>query len=133
MSASPILYPNITSLPGSAYGPGEGRNPSGERGIDSEFNRVLEKELDYVKAPLKFSAHATQRLKDRKISMDPGLLAKVSEAVDLADSKGIEDSLVITPQAALIINVRNRTVVTAMDRNSVFGNVFTNIDGAVIV
>jgi len=40
---------------------------------------------------------------------------------------------VLTQDAALIVNVRNRTVITALDRSSANGNVFTNIDGAVVV
>jgi flagellar operon protein len=60
-------------------------------------------------------------------------MAKVNDAIDTADAKGVEDTLVLTRDAALIVSVKNRTVVTAMDRNSLNGNVFTNIDGAVIV
>ncbi|NBU22033.1 flagellar protein, partial [bacterium] len=90
-------------------------------------------DLGYVKAPLKFSAHATQRLKDRKIVMDSLMMSKVNDAIDKAEAKGVEDTLVLTPDAALIVSVKNRTVITAMDRSSLNGNVFTNIDGAVIV
>ncbi len=60
-------------------------------------------------------------------------MARVSDAIDKADAKGIEDTLVITNDAALIVNVKNRTVITALDKNAMSGNVFTNIDGAVIV
>jgi flagellar operon protein len=35
--------------------------------------------------------------------------------------------------AALVVSIKNRTVVTAMDRNQMQGNVFTNIDSAVII
>jgi flagellar operon protein len=60
-------------------------------------------------------------------------MMKVSDAVDKADAKGVEDTLVLTKDAALIVSVKNRTIITAMDRNQLTGNVFTNIDGAVIV
>ena len=54
-------------------------------------------------------------------------------AVDLARERAIEDSLVILGDLALIINVPSRTVITAMDGQNMKQNVFTNIDGAVIV
>jgi len=142
MSGGPFLYPNVTSLPGQT-GVSQTERPSKKsEGIPGEFDkffdRALEKadskaDLNQIKAPLKFSAHASQRLRERKIAMDPITMAKVSDAVDKAEAKGIEDTLVITSDAALIISVKNRTVVTAMDKNSLSGNVFTNIDGAVIV
>jgi flagellar operon protein len=142
MSNGTFLYPSVTSLPGqSGVGQAE-KQPKKKEGVPGEFDqvfdRVLEKsaepsDLSQIKAPLKFSAHASQRLKDRKIALDPQTLAKVSDAVDKAEAKGIEDTLVLTQDAALIVSVKNRTVITALDKGSLSGNVFTNIDGAVIV
>jgi flagellar operon protein len=93
----------------------------------------MSKELGQVRSPLKFSAHATQRLTERKIQLDQATMAKVNEAVDKAAAKGLEDTLILTPNSALIVNVGNRTVITAMDRGQLQGNVFTNIDGAVVI
>lgn len=93
----------------------------------------LMKDLGAIKQPLKFSAHASQRLQERKIQLDAATMSKVTDAIDKAEAKGIEDTLVLTTDAALIVNVKNRTVITAMDKQSLNGNVFTNIDGAVIV
>jgi flagellar operon protein len=130
-----FLYPNVTSLPAQGSGPVTDAKVGNKKpeGTSSEFDQVLNSSLDQVKAPLKFSAHASQRLKDRKIELDAGMMQKVNDAIDKADAKGIDDTLVLTKDAALIVNVKNRTVVTAMDRGSLSGNVFTNIDGAVIV
>ena len=98
-----------------------------------ELSSIGGAELGQVRQPLKFSAHATQRLNERKIRMDQATMGKVNDAVDKAAAKGVEDTLVLTPDAALIVSVKNRTVITAMDRGSLNGNVFTNIDGAVII
>jgi flagellar operon protein len=144
MSGGPFLYPNVTSLPGqSGVAPAERGTPKKQEGVPGEFDKVFEgelgkgigptKDLGSAKAPLKFSAHATQRLNDRKITLDPKTMAKVSEAVDKAEAKGLEDTLVLTGDAAFIVSVKNRTVITALDKNNLSGNVFTNIDGAVIV
>jgi flagellar operon protein len=154
-----ILYPNVTSLPGQAGVGQSDRLPRKQEGKPGEFDQALgdalsrpvtntgqggpnatthglttgAPDLTQVKAPLKFSAHATQRLSDRKISLDAATMQKVNEAVDKAEAKGLDDALVLTKDAALIVSVKNRTVITAVDRGSMTGNVFTNIDGAVIV
>ena len=49
-----------------------------------------------------------------------------------AGEKGIKDSLILVDQLAFIVNVPNKTVVTAMDQTENKSNIFTNIDGAVI-
>jgi flagellar operon protein len=151
--SSPILYPNVSRLPGQGgvqADPSEKlkRSPDGSpTEFDKVFDRTLNNpaeakgatsveknsELSQIKSPLKFSSHATQRLKDRNIQLDAATMSKVGDAVDKADQKGVQDTLVLTKDAALIVNVKNRTVVTAMDRGALTGNVFTNIDGAVIV
>lgn len=142
MSNAPFLYPNVTSIPGQS---GVGQSDRLQKPKDAtpgEFDRVFEQtlgktqaqpDLNQVRQSLKFSAHASQRLKDRNISFDAATMAKVSDAVDRAEAKGLDDTLVLTNDAALIVSARNRTVITAMDRASLAGNVFTNIDGAVIV
>ncbi len=91
--------------------------------LDSASSQVL----------IKFSSHATSRLRSRGIDMSAEQLRKLSEAVDKAASKGLDDTLVLTKEAAFIVSVKNRTVVTAMDRSQMDGNVFTNIEGAVIM
>jgi flagellar operon protein len=144
IQGSQFLYPNVTSIPGqSGVGSSEPTKRS-ERGVPGEFDSALQKVLDQDKAggaadlsqvrnPLKFSSHASQRLAERKIQIDPAMMAKVNEAIDKAAAKGLEDTLVLTPNAALIVSASNRTVITAMDRTQLQGNVFTNIDGAVVI
>jgi flagellar operon protein len=136
-----ILYPNVTAIPGKGSEAGKTQAPKTQPG---EFDQILDsklqttegvkgKDLYQIQSPLKFSAHALQRLSERKIALDPETLTKLSGAIDKAESKGVDDTLVLTKDAALIVNVKNRTVVTAMDKNQLTGNVFTNIDGAVII
>jgi flagellar operon protein len=47
--------------------------------------------------------------------------------------KGGRESLVMMGDSALVVSVKNRTVVTALDKAQMRGNVFTNIDSAVII
>ncbi|WP_239565737.1 TIGR02530 family flagellar biosynthesis protein [Paenibacillus sacheonensis] len=82
---------------------------------------------------IKFSQHAEQRIAQRGITLKPEALAKIGNAIDQAAAKGAKDSLVVYRDIAMIVNVPSRTVVTAMDGNAMQGNVFTQIDSAVIV
>jgi flagellar operon protein len=88
---------------------------------------------DLAKAPVKFSSHAAARLTSRGIDMGAEQMRKLGEAVDKAAAKGLDETLILTKDAAFIVSVKNRTVVTAMDKSQLEGNVFTNIEGAVIV
>jgi flagellar operon protein len=82
---------------------------------------------------LTFSAHAEARMKSRQISLSPERMLKLEGAVERAKLKGSRDSLVLLSNLAFIVNIPNRTVVTAMDGDSLRENVFTNIDSTVIV
>ena len=92
------------------------------------FKKVFEKELQ----SLKFSKHAQQRLESRNIELNDMDKSKLENAVSMADKKGSQDSLVFLRDMAFIVSVKNRTVVTAMDRENMRENVFTNIDSAVV-
>lgn len=78
-----------------------------------------------------FSKHASMRLNDRNLSLSNSQIKRVENGIKKAEEKGIKDSLVLVDNIALLVNVKNKTVVTAIDNNS--EKVYTNIDGAVIV
>ncbi|BBI34434.1 TIGR02530 family flagellar biosynthesis protein [Cohnella abietis] len=82
---------------------------------------------------LKFSHHAEQRLQQRGIELLPDQISRIANAVDQAAAKGAKDSLVLFQNIAMIVNVPNRTVVTAMDGNSMKEHIFTQIDSAIVV
>ena len=84
-------------------------------------------------APLKFSAHAESRLESRNISLSDGELDALNAAAAKAEAKGARDTLVMMGDVAFIVNIQNRTVVTAVDRESMSEHVFTSIDSAVVV
>lgn len=91
------------------------------------FKEVLDRNV------LKFSHHAELRMEQRGITFKPETLSKIVHAIDQAAAKGAKDSLVLYGDIAMIVNVPSRTVVTAMDGKSLQGNVFTQIDSAVVV
>lgn len=96
------------------------------------FESIL-KQKQAESSEIKFSKHAELRLQSRNISLTQEQKDKMKEAVAKAESKGVRDSLVLMDNLAFVVNVRNRTVITAANSNELKENVFTNIDGAVIV
>ncbi|MGZ3770180.1 MAG: TIGR02530 family flagellar biosynthesis protein [Bdellovibrio sp.] len=89
----------------------------------------LAKALDGVK----FSNHAIERMRTRGISYSPDDISKLQDAISRAAAKGSKDSLVLMNDSALIVSVKNNTVVTVMDKNALKENVFTNIDSTVVL
>ena len=96
----------------------------------ASFKEILEAKLDNT---IKFSGHALQRIQRREISLDDAALDKLKQAVAMADKKGARSSLVLMDDLALIVSIKNRTVITAIDGKNIKENVFTNIDSAIIV
>ncbi|MEK3994480.1 TIGR02530 family flagellar biosynthesis protein [Psychrobacillus sp. FSL K6-2365] len=86
-----------------------------------------------TKSELKVSKHANQRLQERNIKISEAEWQIVSEKVSEARSKGVNDSLVLMDQAALIVSAKNSTVITAMDRIEARDQLFTNIDGTIVL
>ncbi len=81
---------------------------------------------------IRFSAHAQARLQSRGVSFDSGQMARLQSGVDAAAAKGSREALVLLDSVAMVVAVRNRTVVTAMPHDETGPAVFTNIDSAVI-
>jgi len=86
-----------------------------------------------VSQPLKFSAHAQQRLESRNIRLTPDDVAKMNAMADKAAAKGSKQSLFMMRDVAMVVSIQNRTVITAVDQSSMKENVFTNIDSAAII
>lgn len=118
------LYP--AKIPPSTPNRSNSRNSNVET-ANISFEKLLQQNL------LKFSNHAVKRLEQRGIEIPSEQLSRISDAVDQAAAKGSKESLILMNDMALIVNVKNRTVVTAMDGGSMKDNVFTNIDSAVII
>ncbi len=93
------------------------------------FSSILQQKSEEVK----FSKHANARLNDRNINLTSNQMDRLNNAKEMSSAKGIKNSLVLMDDYAFIVNVPSSTVITAMDKNETKENVFTNIDGAVIV
>ena len=100
---------------------------------EKSFRQILESSQTKEESQVKFSKHAAGRLADRNIELTENQLDRLQEGTQKAGAKGIKESLVIVDHLAFIVNVPSSTVVTAMNRQDATENIFTNIDGAVII
>ncbi len=103
------------------------QTPLKEPGTKS-FDDVLNEEITRIK----FSQHAKNRVESRNLDLSSEDLSKLDEAVDKANEKGAKDSMIFLRDMAFIVNVKNRTVITALDSEQIRDNVFTNIDSVLI-
>jgi flagellar operon protein len=107
----------------------------------ADFKRALEQAAQGPQAAspkaatetLKFSNHAVERMRSRGISFQPETMRNIENAIVKAAAKGAKDTLVLAGDNALVVSVKNNTVVTVMDRATMKNNVFTNIDSTVVV
>ncbi|HEY8890001.1 MAG TPA: TIGR02530 family flagellar biosynthesis protein [Clostridium sp.] len=98
---------------------------------ENNFNKILDKQIK--KEGFTISSHAAQRLNSRNIDLNDVDMKKINEGINMADSKGAKQSLILYKDMALITSIKNRTVITAMDKNQSTGNVITNIDSVVMI
>lgn len=114
----------------------KGGTPENIRTQDGlSFREILEGKTapSVADGTLKFSKHAVNRLAERNISLTDDQMERLNEGTVKADRKGIRDSLIMVDQLAFIVNVPSNTVITAMDNSRTDEQIFTNIDGAVIM
>ncbi len=96
------------------------------------FRSVLEQQRTSAQ-PLKFSAHAMQRLQSRNIHLSSDDVDRMNVMADKAAEKGAKQSLFMLRDVAMVVSIKNRTVITAVDQDSMKENVFTNIDSAAVI
>ena len=116
------------SYPAGGQGGVQARPESG--GFDELLRQKLEQEQARTVA---FSKHAIARAEERGIEVTPTLLDRLTDTVEKAQAKGATNILALDRSLAFIINVPNSRVITTMRQDEMRENVFTNIDGAVIL
>jgi flagellar operon protein len=113
------LYDNKSRLKSSVSG-------------SESFKDVLNRQVD-GKNGFTISNHAAERLKNRNIAFSESDMKNINSAINRAEDKGCSESALLYGDTVLITSIKNRTVITALDRKSSNGGVFTNIDSMVIV
>ena len=90
--------------------------------------------LNQVESRTRFSAHAKARIEQRGVDLTADDLTRIDDAVDRMAAKGVRDALIYMSHGlAMVVSVKNRTVITALDDASAKENIFTNIDSAAIL
>lgn len=106
----------------------KGQRDLEEKKSSLSFADVLQQTQE--KTELHFSKHANERLASRNIDLSTEQMKRLEDGTNKAREKGIKESLVMVDDLAFIVNIKNNTVITAV--NETENSVFTNIDGAVI-
>ena len=119
---------------GSQFQTGLPQRPAATHTGGTAFGDLLRKELESAKQPgIAFSKHAMARAEERGIAVDDTLLSQLSDSVEKAQTKGATNILAFDATRAFIINVPHGRVITTMSQEEMKENIFTNIDGAVIL
>lgn len=113
---------------------------SKEQNSTTAFSDLLRQRMENVgsvpsvnNTEIEFSKHAQQRVEERGIEINSELLTQLKNSVQKAQEKGAKNILAFDAGRAFIINVAQNRVVTAISQDEMQGNVFTNIDGAVLL
>ena len=136
-----IMMGGYTSIQQAASSLNGNINRESSTSSDVSFQDILRQTKESVKITdsteqsgcVRFSKHADARLRQRDIQLSDEQMTRLNEGTQKAGLKGIKESLVILDNLAFIVNTENRTVVTAMDSTNNDENIYTNIDGAVII
>lgn len=118
----------------SSVNPGQNRpgntvNRPSSKGLN--FEQILEGQKSQT--AVKFSKHAEDRMQSRNIVFTDREIEDIGKALVNAEKKGVKDTLILTDKAALIASAKNKTVITTVPKDQLRENVFTNIDGAIII
>jgi len=134
MLINELRLKNLSVNPTSQPTPSTKASQSSTKPQDSPFAQALKEQLTKKTASVEFSKHAMDRINERSINMTDGnKLERLNKAVEIAQQKGANETLVIVDQTAFVVNVKNNKVITTMSQQDMMGNIFTNIDSTVII
>lgn len=98
-------------------------------GAEVDFSKLLEDKVASLGGKVKFSKHAKERMELRNIELSEKDVKDIAKAIDKAEEKKINNSLIVSDKAVYIANIKSRTIITAME--SMKDRVFTNVDGVI--
>ena len=97
------------------------------------FNHQLRQAVEANNSTLNISKHAKTRMAQRNIDIDAATWSKIESKIQQAKKMGVTDSLVLTENAAFVVSAKNNTVITVMDRLEASLQIFTNINGTILI
>lgn len=100
--------------------------------VQNGFSKHLQTALEN-NSKLIVSKHAEQRMNQRGIEITSDRWKQIENKMHEAKNLGVNESLVLLKDAALVVSAKNNTVITAMDRQEAGSQIFTNINGTIIL
>ncbi len=125
--------PNIGSVRGPSGAERIKRSINAQPGAGATFQEILQQQQAQQGVDLKFSVHAQNRLIERNIELSMDDRQRLQNGVEQIIEKGGRESLIIMNNNAFLVSAENRTVITAIENDGLKGNVFTNIDSALVI
>ena len=112
--------------------------PVRRRDAGSQFGSMLQREIasasqERESFSVAFSKHARARAEERGIEVTDTLMDQLADSVERASAKGATNILAFDATRAFIINIPHGRVITTMSQEEMQENIFTNIDGAVLL
>lgn len=105
---------------------------NGSAPVRSPGGPSFQEALRSAAAGVQLSSHAQKRVDRRDLDLDPARMQRLDSAITRAAEKGSRNSVVMLDDLAVVVDVRQRTVVTALNAQQGKERVFTNIDSVVI-
>lgn len=106
-------------------------NQAQQLDVKQNFENILQKEV--IKQNIKFSKHAVERMQIRDINLSNLEISKIEDAITKASAKGVKEALILMDDKVFIANIKNKTIITTVNKEQLKDNIFTNIDGAIII
>ncbi|MGI6578181.1 MAG: TIGR02530 family flagellar biosynthesis protein [Eubacteriales bacterium] len=125
-NANNFIRPVTTGTPAPKHNSGAAQ----EQG--RPFSEILAEKVK-AESGVSFSKHAIQRVAQRNVDLGQASMERLREGLRLAAEKGLGETLILVDQTAFIVNARANRVITTVNGSDLKGNVFTNIEGTVII
>ena len=122
----------VTTGTAQPYYPDQSASPQAANENTPSFKELLRQNLNAA-GGVEFSKHAANRVAERSIPLDTQRLERLNAGVKMAQEKGLDDALILIDRTAFIVSAQHNKVITTLGESDLTGNVFTNIDGTVIV
>lgn len=108
--------------------------PINDKQVNSNKNfKEILKKAQGKNEEIKFSKHALERMDSRDVKLNLEEVKKIEMAFKKAEEKGVKDAFILLGDKGFIASIENKTVITSITNEELKENIFTNIDGAVIL
>jgi len=126
-----MLSPVVSGIPRTAQT--QKVDTDGNENAEQDSFKSILSEMLRNNSEVNFSKHAVKRAVENNIELSSESLNRLNEGVKMASEKNLEEPLILVGNTAFLVNIPNNTVITAVNSGDMKGNVFTNIDGTVII